>query len=636
MSQYSDIEIIGFDLGHGETALTHARANNNEAPESLLIHNMKNQITAIAYHPSGKVIIGEEAFRLKHTTEFQIAFKKRPSSDPLAQETICKFVEAVYQVLTDEQRIQKGNHNHFFIGSPSGWNDDEIQAYEQLLSESGLPNVKVVKESRAALMHAKEGNLFILEQLKKSVLVIDVGSSTTDFTLVISMSDHPIDAGYDLGASLIDKAIFAKTLANHEARVQLEKIFEQQPQIRHRCEIVCRKVKEEYFNQPELYEEPNSAAGSAYENIQNKFFFAPHVHGAMIREIFNQPLQALKQKSWLGIYHEALEVVKQQLDKQGLTPSAILLTGSASKMYFVPEICKELFPDSPYKPDNEPELCIARGLARWGRVHIRTVHFMEEVNKFLDQQLERIVNYNFPALLDSVADTLADGLMEKVLKPRVRAWRRGDIRTLNGLEADIEQTAKNWLDSYETREQLKKPVLKWLKMVVLDDVENKTNPICQKYGLSPGTLVGGKNTVGFRADTGKFSGDIYIGDPTELTTIVGYVVTFVIGIVIALVAQIVIFAGPVGWIVGVVAAIVGFAAAHDWVRSTDLYLWIRKSVTDEKIEQLVQEKKPELREKIQEMLTQDPKVKNQFITPLNKWIRDAVKEQADKARLLIA
>lgn len=61
-------------------------------------------------------------------------------------------------------------------------------------------------------MHAKESGIFTIEELQKSVLVIDIGSSTTDYTLVKGMSDTPIDFGHDLGASLIEKQILQKTL----------------------------------------------------------------------------------------------------------------------------------------------------------------------------------------------------------------------------------------------------------------------------------------------------------------------------------------------------------------------------------------------------------------------------------------
>jgi molecular chaperone DnaK (HSP70) len=67
-------------------------------------------------------------------------------------------------------------------------------------------------------MQAKEAGKLDYDKLRSAVLIVDIGSSTTDFTLVKSLHEIPLDFGRNaLGASLIDKAIFARTLANHEA-----------------------------------------------------------------------------------------------------------------------------------------------------------------------------------------------------------------------------------------------------------------------------------------------------------------------------------------------------------------------------------------------------------------------------------
>ena len=215
MNSDREIKIIGFDLGHGETALTWVRAGNQDnAPQSLLINNKKSQITAIAYHPQKGVLLGDLAFQASDSSSFEIAFKSRRFDDKAYQKVIKEFVSAVFQQLIDTQQIQAEEQNIFFVGCPSGWWQEEIATYKQLLEEC-LPNVTVVKESRAALMHAKESGIFTIQELAKSVLVIDIGSSTTDYTLVEGMSNIPIDFGYDLGASLIDKAILLKTIECH-------------------------------------------------------------------------------------------------------------------------------------------------------------------------------------------------------------------------------------------------------------------------------------------------------------------------------------------------------------------------------------------------------------------------------------
>ena len=653
MQDYHEIKIIGFDLGHGETALTWVRADNQETtPQSLLINNRKSQTTAIAHHPSKGIIIGEMAYQVPDATIFEIAFKTRYFNEILYQKTIREFVNAIYKHLIDTNQIQLGDDNYFFIGCPSGWWQEEIESYKQLLSEDCLPNATVVKESRAALMHAKESGIFTIEELQKSVLVIDIGSSTTDYTLVKGMSDTPIDFGYDLGASLIDKAILKKTLEFHrqyregreeilrlgellsdeeiwqlEEISQLEKIFEQNPLYKNRCELRCRKAKEEYFTYRDSYEDNLVNVGS--EDIQRKFKFLPLVNGKIMNAILSQPLPELGNKSWRDAFHDQLQTVKQKLDKLGIQPSAILLTGSASKMWFVLEICQEVFPDLPCKRDGEPELSIARGLARWGRVDIRTGWFIEEISQFLDQKLTGIVGNHIPAFLEKLSEELANGLVDEVIRQQVQSWRNRNIITLSDLESEIGQKAKAWLTGSDANYKMTTCLVEWLSSVQ-NEVREKTDSICNKYGLPLGTF--GNKTIELGDHTGKVPTSISLDDFTGLTIFVGHLVALIVGVVLAGLFHILIFAGILAPIIGVVAYFVGESVVKD----IDIPGWIRKLVPDQKIDELVYQKKPQLQQKILETLTKDPTIAIKLAKSISEWLKETVQEQADKARLLIA
>ncbi len=653
MQDYHDIKIIGFDLGHGETALTWVRADNQEnTPQSLLINNRKSQTTAIAHHPKQGIIIGEMAYLLPDATVFEIAFKTRHFNEIVYQKNIKDFVNAIYKHLIDTNQIQLGDDNYFFIGCPSGWWQEEIESYKQLLSEDCLPNLRVVKESRAALMHAKESGIFTIEELQKSVLVIDIGSSTTDYTLVKGMSDTPVDFGHDLGASLIDKEILKKTLECHrqyregreeilrlgellsdeeilqlEEISQLEKIFEEIPLYKNRCELRCRKAKEEYFTYHDSYEDSLVNVGS--EDIQRKFKFLPLVNGKIMNAILSQPLPELGNKSWRDAFHDQLQAVKQKLDKLGIQPSSILLTGSASKMWFVLEICQEVFPNLPCKRDGEPELSIARGLARWGRVYIRTGWFMEEISQFLDRELTGIVGNHIPAFLEKLAEELANGLVDEVIRQQVQSWRNRDIITLSNLESEIGQKAKAWLTGSDAHYKMTTCLVEWLSSVQ-NEVREKTDSICNKYGLPLGTF--GNKTIELGDHTGKVPTSISLDDFTGLSIFVGHLVALIVGVVLAGLFHILIFAGILAPIIGVVAYFVGESVVKD----IDIPGWIRKLVPDQKIDELVYQKKPQLQQKILETLTKDPTIAIKLAKSISEWLKETVQEQADKARLLIA
>ncbi|MBA3920665.1 MAG: hypothetical protein H0X31_02730 [Nostocaceae cyanobacterium] len=652
MNSDREIKIIGFDLGHGETALTWVRAGNQDnAPQSLLINNKKSQITAIAYHPQKGVLLGDLAFQASDSSSFEIAFKSRRFDDKAYQKVIKEFVSAVFQQLIDTQQIQTEEQNIFFVGCPSGWWQEEIASYKQLLTEC-LPNVTVVKESRAALMHAKESGIFTIQELAKSVLVIDIGSSTTDYTLVEGMSNTPIDFGYDLGASLIDKAILRKTIECHrqyrqgkeeilhlgeylsdeeiwqlDEITQLEKIFAQNPLYKNRCELRCRKAKEEYFNYDESH--VNQLVNVGTEDIQRKFKFTPLVNGKIMNAILNQPLPELGDKSWLEAFNSELQTVKQKLADLGIEPNSILLTGSASKMYFVLEMCSTVFPGLPCKRDGEPELCIAKGLARWGRVYIRTEGFMAEISQLLDRQLTGIVGDRIPVFVEKLSVELADGLVEQVIKPSIRAWRDRKILNLKALEAEIEQKAKVWLTGSDGNEKMTLTLVEWLAQIQTE-VREQTDSICRKYGLPLGTI--GSKTIDFGDQAGKVPTSISVEDFTGLSIFVGHLVALIVAAVLAGLFHILIFAGILAPILGIVA----YFAGESLVKDTDIPGWIRNLVSDQRINDLAQTKKPELQQKIQETLTKDPTIAIKLAKSISEWLKESVKEQADKARLLIA
>jgi molecular chaperone DnaK (HSP70) len=349
------VEIIGFDLGHGETALTKILGGDTQ-PKQLLLHKQFCQPTMIAYHPEPGVLFGKPAFNTK-ATDFQIPFKKHPTSEPNYQKVMRDYVNAIYDHLLKTDQLQKDDQNHFFIGCPSEWTDAEIAEYQKLLESSNLPRVTVIKEYFAALMQARASDLLTTENIKGNVLVIDVGSSTTDCTLVkAGIHEEDGDFGINLGAGLIDKAILDYSLSQNEDREDIESFFQKFPYFRHICEFKCRQAKEEYFCIPDNYQDSESKVDGSLK-IQKIGIFEPIVYKQIIKNVTEQPLNnclpkskqillSLKgvdfQKSWQENFRYFLMETKQKLENKGIKVNIILLTGGASKMDFIPEIVHQL------------------------------------------------------------------------------------------------------------------------------------------------------------------------------------------------------------------------------------------------------------------------------------------------------
>jgi molecular chaperone DnaK (HSP70) len=85
------LETIGFDLGHGETAVAKARVESIEPPEMLEINNKKVQITAIGWHPDLGYLVGEQALIQAGVTQLKISFKEKPNNDSKLQEDNPQF-----------------------------------------------------------------------------------------------------------------------------------------------------------------------------------------------------------------------------------------------------------------------------------------------------------------------------------------------------------------------------------------------------------------------------------------------------------------------------------------------------------------------------------------------------------------
>ncbi|MBD2126865.1 hypothetical protein NDI39_22990 [Microcoleus sp. ZQ-A2] len=636
------LETIGFDLGHGETAVAKARIESIEPPEMLEINNKKVQITALGWHPELGYLIGEQALIQAGVTQLQISFKKKPNNDLNYRKTILNFLEAYYRLLKDSKQIEGGTTSQFFVGCPSGWSVSDREEYQILLKESGIPLLSVVPESRAAFMQAKEAGKLDYDKLKSAVLIVDIGSSTTDFTLVKSLHEIPIDFGSnDLGASLIDKAIFARTLANHEDKALLEQVFEDYPHHQARCELACRKAKEDYFSNEQLYSHPQSFA-RGFESINEQIYFIPQVSRVMAQEILNQPLPELEGNSWIQSFREAVNVAKEKLDQQGIVPRVVLMTGGASRMKFTREICEEIFPEpeSQVRPDPEPERCIALGLARVGRWDLRASAFKAEINQVFDsKKLKDLIERHIPELIELLVKPLSQGLIDKAIKPGLKDWRNNKIRTLADLETVMKKQAEEWIKSDRTRQLVNGQCVTWFNSKIQPELAQETDPICRKYQIPRSSL---RFEEGINPDV--VNPELSIGD-TILADTVSFIVNVVIGggtvgSIIAL-----ILTGHLTWPIVLVYGVSVLAAGVEITRSktqdaiktkVDVPSWSRPILlNDSKLDSICEQMNPELERVFREQLTANQEAFDELIGKVGQELKNALNTKAEEAVILI-
>ncbi|MDZ8134651.1 MAG: plasmid segregation protein ParM [Nostoc sp. DedQUE04] len=636
------LETIGFDLGHGETAVAKAIVESIEPPQMLEINNKKNQITALGWHPKLGYLVGEQALIQAGVTQLTISFKQKPNNDLKYRETISTFVATYYRLLKESKQLAGGESSYFYIGCPSGWTISDRTEYQKLLQEAGIPQLNVVPESRAAFMQAKEAGKLEYDKLLASVLIVDIGSSTTDFTLVKSLEEIPIDFGSNtLGASLIDKAIFARTLANHEQKALLEKVFQEYPHHQARCELACRKAKEDYFSNEQLYSDPASFA-RGFESINEQIYFIPQVNKLMMEEILNQPLPELEDDSWIKSFRNSLTEAKEKLEKLGIVPKLVLMTGGASRMKFTHVFCQEMFPEPEtlLRPDPEPERCIAMGLARVGRWDLRAAAFKEEVNKlFTSNQLKGLIERHIPELIESLTKPLADGLIVNAVKPSLKDWQKNKIRTLADLETALIGRAEQWLKSDRAVQIINHQCASWFSNKIQPDLAAQTDPICRKFQI-PRSSLRFQDSI----DPTFVNPELQIGD-----AILAETVAFIVNIVIGggAVASIItlILTGHLTWPIALVYGASLMAAGMELNRkgvqeviktNVDVPSWIRSNfLSDKKIEDICDQIKPELEKVLQEQLTANQEAFDKLIVKVEQGLQTSLSTKVQSCIILI-
>jgi hypothetical protein len=625
-------EIVGFDLGHGESALARVWVKSDSEPEMLELYGAKSQITAIGKDAQGRRVLGQRALEVADVTELDISFKARPSDDLHYRRVMTDFVQAVVEHLINTRQLTLSPKVRFVVGCPSGWSADTRTRYAELIRGMGLDDVQVVRESRAAFMYAVHRNMFSVDELQDSVLVIDIGSSTTDFTLVRGMEDTAIgDSGDDIGATYLDKAIFAHALEQQEDRAVLEDIFERAPLYRNRCEMLCRKAKEAYFSHPDWY---TTTPYKAIEDIQGQVLFRVALDKAAIDAILARPIDALGGQPFPVALENAVTNVYNKLEADGLMPRVILLTGGPSRIGFINDICERVFAGLSPKRDSEPEYTIARGLALYGKSLIRIARFQADISTFAREHLPARIAEHLAELPQILAKPLARALIDNALKPAQYAWQQGDLATLNDLPPAFEANAKRYLATRDAQTQLSEHIGAWFAPVK-DELNAETQAISQRYNVPADVL---ELDISYNPDdiAGSPLGQPDMGalvfGSFSVVTIVSSLVVFTLldafsGFLVSL---------PLAVVVSLIATFRGRDAANDWLRSRKLPLALRRQLLNNKqIETPKTSMIDKLEANIAEALQQDEDLARSITEQVSRQLTQALSDKADEASIFV-
>ena len=636
-------EIIGFDIGHGESAVARVIVESAAEPEMLELFGERSQVSAIATHPALGVLVGKQALRLPDARTLDIGFKSRPGGDVRLAATLQAFAAAYGRLLQEHGPLSPDVPRAWVVGCPSGWSPEDREQYERIMRAAELPGVRVVAESRAAFLQARDSGRLTAEQLRSAMLVIDIGSSTTDFTLVADMRERAIvDAGETaLGAALIDEAILRQTLEQHSRRADVEAAFAQHPPHRAHGLLACRRAKEEYFRHEALYEDERTNASPGVYEIDEELLLKPRVNAPRMRQILSEPMPALGGLDWPGAYRLALHRVRDSLAALGRPPACVLLTGGASRMRFTQTLVRDVFPAATLVLDAEPEYCIARGLARVGRWDLRVAGFQRDIDDLCrpDGPLACSVANRHARLSELLADALAGGLVDQALHIGLADWRQGRVRTLAELERHVLALAGAWMGGPQEADFIAGRLTPWID-AILADVVRDVDAIGSRYHIPAGTLA----PRDFVPDLGHVLRDASalcrdLVGLEYLTRLIGVSTGALVAILIGSLAHLSL-SHPIGWLVLLTGALgvsaFGTQRAREQLRQADLPAWVRRAAISERgMERRCLAAQTQVRTTIDQLLRERPELLRAFEDRLADRLRTLLHQKADDVAVLI-
>jgi molecular chaperone DnaK (HSP70)/membrane protein implicated in regulation of membrane protease activity len=527
--------VFGFDLGHGETSLATLREDSNNDPLNVdLPSPMTGRVmpTAVAEYlafdtrePSimvGAGCFGIEGERLK---EIYLTFKNPTlGREPRDRRAVELFVDKVVRhVMASSSapgedggasEIPPGARIRWVFGVPSGWDAAACKEYEELLAgvvTTLFPHheVEVVPESRAALLYGQrsgdlgEGERDFMRSFvrsssgRRTALIIDMGSSTTDFTFVSDLHETPVDSGSTrLGAALIEQQLMWRVVAAHRDSVRLNTALQNKSQLG-RLEFACRLAKEKFFRlTPEELRDNPGERWLGGEDIyvpgsKEKIEVVIRGSAALMDEILDTPLDVLGGRSWREALHSeltgVLEAVRRR-SKDNRPPDVVLLTGGASRMRFAQDLCRDVFGGAGGSGEagslvllgKEPEYAISKGLAIAGQTRVRVRGFLDEVDVYIRYQLRVLISRNVDPLARKLGEEVFEGMVEKQILPAVRDWRHGRLRLLSDIATTAAASRKEYLEGDEGRKRIRRIIDDWSEQI-LDAINNDTGEIAEKY-----------------------------------------------------------------------------------------------------------------------------------------------------------
>ena len=566
----------GFDLGDAESAVARIVRGEDETPQVIPVREAGSFITAYALKRDGQLLIGEGACYDPDVLERKLRFKSRFLTDSAARSDIKSFAAGVLGELLLSGDLVRGDDQCFYVGCPAGWNRAEREDYRVIFETAGYPPLKIVSESRAALVSAcRSRHLQVgYDILSKPVLVVDVGSSTTDFAYIMSGREVELKTGGEvaLGGGVMDEILLEEAVEASPEPEKLRRIFAENEAWRTYCEFAARRLKEKYYSDVEYWQhEPLTQTINIRTQLipaRLKLTMSPGIADRLL----NKKVERLGGRSFRRVFTDSLRQVRESIsDRQ---PELIFMTGGVSRMQALREWCREVFPEAVVICGSEPEYSVAKGLAQCGLIDEELRAFKAEIARLIESTaIEDVVGQHIDELYRSTVDTVVDPILEHVAIPAVDRWREGSIERLEDIDAVLSRDIDAYLHSEEGRELMGKTVTSWLKRVSYG-LEEYTMPICVRHNV-PFTALNLTSYLSLSdIDIHVEAKDLFA--ITEITWLIDAIVSVVVGLLCGGGGLALIASGIQGILIGFVISALVLALGREHMQDAFLRMNIPK------------------------------------------------------------
>jgi hypothetical protein len=612
----------GFDLGHGETAVSLSGPSSRvEARNLQLVRGGAKVVpTVVATAPDGGTLVGDAALLNPKATDVRAGFKHPDVTRPDVREPVIRFVRGVLAEMASSGSRMEGR---LVFGHPSGWTPAQVESYQAVLAEASGQRPLMVPEARAAFLPLKNtGELSSAEIENGRIVIVDMGSSTTDFALVHGL-ETPKDIGnpdgVQLGAGLLELALYRLCLDAGGAglsagdRARLEDFLRGHLSELVHVIVAFRKAKEDFFVRESDYRATGRGPRVDLDVLEAQLgvSWSPRINADVVDRCLDEPLERLGvtedlfgrpvavRRSWRAEFFRHLDYA---LSRFGQPPTTIVLTGGAAKMGWVYDEVRQRHPDTRVIRTAEPEHTIANGLALQGSALAKTSSIRKAIDAFVaSDEVETIISSVWDESADQLVSPLVGSFVDRFVLPAVSKWRRGDLDSLNDIGAYGGTLARTWAESEEGRRALAAAGAAWYHDCVAPAVNKRVREICAQYPDIPSHAVeipsevltvdldgaGGRNSV---------TPELILGDIDLALNGVIVIVSSVVAMSLfgaghaALVAT-----GPAvvvaAAVAGIVAMVVGKDAAMKWMKGAKIPPVARKAIPESFLTKQVERKR---------------------------------------------